>query len=225
MELLKLRFGEASLHNCEVRQCHHAWAACAVRLNARHTRPTAAPTRMRSCASPGCSEAPPLPHLPRDWARPCHICPARPCHICTRTGLTSATSAPGPARPAGHPRPRRADAAGQTNRRSRSSPDGSLSLARTLLGARRGAAAVGPGDAPRHRRLEARQRQRARRHAQAEGPGGAAHLARCDDRLRTLLADAAGRSLVRSAAIATCNAKRKRDATCSVEHATRNIGR
>jgi hypothetical protein len=32
-------------------------------------------------------------------------------------------------------------------------------------------------------------------------------------------------SLVRSAAVATCSAKRKRDATCSVEHATRNIGR
>jgi hypothetical protein len=30
----------------------------------------------------------PLPHLHRDWARPCHIC--------TRTGLTPATSAPGP---------------------------------------------------------------------------------------------------------------------------------
>ena len=64
-----------------------------------------------------------LPHLHRDWARPCHICTgtglapatsapglgsplphlhrdwAHRCHICTRTGLAPATSAPGLGRP------------------------------------------------------------------------------------------------------------------------------
>jgi hypothetical protein len=50
----------------------------------------------------------PLPHLHRDWARPCHTWTglgaplphlhrdwAHPCHICTETGLTPATSALG----------------------------------------------------------------------------------------------------------------------------------
>jgi hypothetical protein len=36
----------------------------------------------------------PLPHLPRDWAHPCHICAG--------TGLATATSAPGPGSPLPH---------------------------------------------------------------------------------------------------------------------------
>jgi len=42
-----------------------------------------------------------LPHLHRDWARPCHICTgrfqdwARPCHIHICTGLAPAAYAPG----------------------------------------------------------------------------------------------------------------------------------
>jgi hypothetical protein len=67
----------------------------------------------------------PLPHLHRDWARPCHICTAtglapatsapglgsplphlhrdwaHPCHICTATGVAPATSAPGLGSPLG----------------------------------------------------------------------------------------------------------------------------
>jgi hypothetical protein len=41
---------------------------------------------------------PPLPHLRRDWAHPCHSCRDRvhPCHICATTGLTPAISVPGP---------------------------------------------------------------------------------------------------------------------------------
>jgi hypothetical protein len=79
---------------------------------------------------------PTLPHLHRDWARPCHICTgtglapptsapglgsplphlhrdwARPSHICTGTGPTPGTSAPGLSSPRPHlrrdrPLPRR----------------------------------------------------------------------------------------------------------------------
>ena len=42
----------------------------------------------------------PLPHLHRDWARPCHSCAGTgltPCQTSTGTGLAPATSAPGPA--------------------------------------------------------------------------------------------------------------------------------
>jgi len=51
----------------------------------------------------------PLPHLHRDWARPCHICTGTglaPCHICTGTapgrGSPHATSAPGRGSPLPH---------------------------------------------------------------------------------------------------------------------------
>ena len=57
-------------------ECH---SSSTMYLHQRRTGLTAA------TSAPGLG--PPLPHLHRDWAHPCHIC--------TATGLTPATSAPG----------------------------------------------------------------------------------------------------------------------------------
>ncbi len=54
------------------------------------------PAQSHICA--GTALTPPLPHLHRDWAHPCHICTRiglSPCHTCLGTGPAPSTSAPG----------------------------------------------------------------------------------------------------------------------------------
>ena len=53
--------------------------------------PPSAPGLVRTVPHAEWDLSSPLPHLHRDWARPCHVC--------IGTGLTAATSAPGPGSP------------------------------------------------------------------------------------------------------------------------------
>ncbi len=68
--------GACDLWKAEV-VCEHHWS-----------------TPVSSCGGRQRVSGSPLPHLHRDWARPCHIC--------TGTGLTPATSAPGLGSPLPH---------------------------------------------------------------------------------------------------------------------------